>query len=298
VGESKPAIQDLWWSIRRNSFKPKENTMQANLTENCTSQDCAAPQSANQQCGLFDFMANMVGLKVLHPGGYKSTDELCATLAITERSHVLDVACGTGTTALRLSDKFNCQVTGFDMAANLIEIAQASLKSQPRAGKIKFEVANALQIPYPENSFDVVLSQAFFILIDEKEQALKEIVRVLKPGGYFGSLELGWFKSPPQAAYEELVEKTCNSFIPRVVGFDQWEAFFRSAGLKHLATKKYPMTSSMLEMFATEGFANSLKVMLKMLGNSSIRTRMMNVQKTFGKYNDYLGYGIFSYQKA
>jgi hypothetical protein len=64
-----------------------------------------------------------------------------------------------------------------------------------------------------------------------------------------------------------------------------------------MATKKHPMTSSMLDMFNTEGYYNSIKVMLKMMGNSSIRKRMMNVQNTFGKYDDYLGYGIFSYRK-
>lgn len=251
----------------------------------------------NGQCGLFDFMANTVGIKVLHPGGYKSTDELCSTLEIKESSHVLDVACGTGTTSLYLSDKYGCQITGFDISEDLIKIANKSLEQNDRDGKVKFEVANALELPYPDNSFDIVISQAFFILIDEKEKALKEIVRVLKPGGHFGSLELGWFKNPPVDAYEELVAKTCNNFIPRVVGFDEWEKFFSSEKLTHLATKKHPMTSSMLAMFATEGFFNSMKVMLKMMGNSSIRKRMMNVQKTFGKYNDHIGYGIFSYKK-
>jgi ubiquinone/menaquinone biosynthesis C-methylase UbiE len=267
---------------KNSHYTIKENTIQKNN---------------NGQCGLFDFMANTVGLKVLHPGGYKSTDELCSTFQIRKESHVLDVACGTGTTSLYLSDKFDCQITGFDISDDLINIANKSLEQNDRNGKVKFEVANALEIPYPDNTFDVVISQAFFILIDEKEKALKEIVRVLKPGGYFGSLELAWFKQPTKEAYEELLEKTCNNFIPRVVGFDEWKEFFRSVDLTHMATKKHPMTSSMLDMFNTEGYYNSIKVMLKMMGNSSIRKRMMNVQNTFGKYDDYLGYGIFSYRK-
>jgi ubiquinone/menaquinone biosynthesis C-methylase UbiE len=251
----------------------------------------------NGKCGLFDFMANTVGLKVLHPGGYQSTNELCSTFEIKKDTHVLDVACGTGTTSLYLADKYDCRVTGFDISDDLINIANKSLEENDRNGRIKFEVANAFEIPYPDNTFDVVISQAFFILIDEKEKALKEIARVLKPGGYLGSLELAWFRNPTKEAYEELLEKTCNNFIPRVVGFDEWEEFFRSEALTHTTTKKHPMTSSMLDMFKTEGFYNSIKVMLKMMGNSSIRKRMMNVQNTFGKYDDYLGYGIFNYRK-
>jgi ubiquinone/menaquinone biosynthesis C-methylase UbiE len=254
-------------------------------------------KSKYQGCDLFSFMANTVGIKVLHPGGYKSTDELCSALEIGADSNVLDVACGTGTTAFYLSQKYNCQVTGFDISDALIEIARKSLGKSVGSGKIRFEVADVLEMPYPDNSYDVIISQAFFVLIDEKEKALKELVRVLKPGGYLGSLELGWFKKPPKEVYKELVEKTCNSIVPRVMEFDKWEELFGSENLAHLATKKGPMTSSMLEMFETEGVINSIKIMLKMMGNSNTRKRMMNVQNTFGKYSDYLGYGIFAYRK-
>jgi ubiquinone/menaquinone biosynthesis C-methylase UbiE len=254
-------------------------------------------KSKTNQCGLFDFMANTIGITVLHPGGFKSTDALCSMLEIGEDSHVLDVACGVGTSALYLSDKYKCQITGFDISNELIQIAKNKLKERNRDHKIKFEVANALSLPYPDNSYDVIISQAFFILIDEKEKALKEIVRVLKPGGYFGSLELGWFKTPTHNVYTELIENTCNNFIPRVVGFDEWEKFFRLAKLMHLSTKRHPMTSRISEMFDTEGFYNSLKIICKMIGNSHLRKRMMNVQNTFGKYSDYLGYGIFGYRK-
>src|SRR5512138_1361705 len=132
-------------------------------------------KSKSQSCDLFSFMANTVGIKVLHPGGYKSTDELCSLLEIGEGSHVLDVACGTGTTAFYLSNKYNCHVTGFDISDDLIEIARKSLGKNVEAGKIKFEVADVLKMPYPDNSYDIVISQAFFVLIDEKEKAMKEI---------------------------------------------------------------------------------------------------------------------------
>ena len=87
-----------------------------------------------------------------------------------KNSHVLDAACGTGTTSLYLSDKYGCQITGFDISGDLVEIANKSLEENDRGGKIKFEVANALEIPYPDNTFDIVISQAFFILIDEKKK--------------------------------------------------------------------------------------------------------------------------------
>jgi ubiquinone/menaquinone biosynthesis C-methylase UbiE len=251
-------------------------------------------------CNLFDFMANTVGINVLHPGGYKATNQLCSMLKMDEGSRVLDVACGKGTTTFYLAKRYGCPVTGFDISAELIATANRSLGKYNRAGQIIFDVADALDMPYADQSFDVVISQAFFILMDEKQKALKEIIRVLKPGGYLGSLELGWFKKPPRLVYDELVEKACTGIIPKVIGFQEWESFFASEKLTPVAMETHPMPAmpwSMLDMFGTEGLANSLKIMRKMMGDAAVRNRMMTLQSTFSKYNDYIGYGIFGYRK-
>ena len=253
--------------------------------------------TCNVQCGLFDFMANEIGIKVLHPGGYKSTGELCKKCKITESSTVLDLACGVGTTSFYLQDRFGCKVTGVDIDENLISIAKKALMKKVKKDKITFKVANALELPFPDNTFDVMVSQAFFILIDEKEKALEEVSRVLKPGGSFGSLELSWFKVPPQDAYNELVTKTCNDFIPRVSTFGDWEKLFASQDLIHIDTSKHPMDSGMSKMLQSEGLANFTRIMYRVMRNSQARKRMMNVQAAFRKHKQYLGYGIYSYEK-
>jgi ubiquinone/menaquinone biosynthesis C-methylase UbiE len=243
-------------------------------------------------------MAESVGIKVLHPGGLKSTRELSSMLGIQPDSHVLDVACGAGTTALYLADRYGCRVTGFDISDTLVEAASQNLAKHPRDGRVGFEVADANELPYPDNSFDVVVAQAFFVLVDAKERALKEIARVLRPGGCFGSLELGWLETPPPPVCEELARNTCNSIIPRVIEFDEWEYLFGCGNLTLLSTKKYPMTSSMWGMFEAEGLVNSTKVLYRMMRNQSVRKRMMTVQETFGKHHNYLGYAVSSYRKS
>lgn len=133
--------------------------------------------SCNNNCDLFDFMANTIGIKVLHPGGYEATEKICELSNLNEKSHVLDLACGTGTTSFFLSKKYNCKITGIDISNSLIDVANKSLEKFKNKEKITFEVADALKIPYPDNTFDFVLAQAFFILIDDKEKALDEICR-------------------------------------------------------------------------------------------------------------------------
>lgn len=251
----------------------------------------------NIQCGLFDFMAKEIGIKVLHPGGYSSTEELCSKCNISENSTVLDLACGVGTTSFFIYDKFGCKVVGIDIDENLINIAKKSQIKKKIEDKITFKVANAFDLPFQDRTFDVIISQAFFILIDEKMRALEEISRVLKPGGYWGSLELGWFKIPSERIFNELRTKTCNDFIPRVKTFEDWEKMFGIKNFSHLYTSKYQMDSGMLKLLQSEGLINFFRVMLKVMRNPPARKRMMNVQKTFRKYQDYLGYGIYSYQK-
>lgn len=144
--------------------------------------------SCDNNCGLFDFMANTIGIKVLHPGGYQATDKLCSMLNLRNDSKVLDVACGAGTTSFYIHNKYNCDISGIDISENLIKIANNGLSNTKLQDKIRFKVADALELPFPDSSFDTVIAQAFFILIDDKEKAINEIYRVLKPNGYFGSL--------------------------------------------------------------------------------------------------------------
>ena len=254
--------------------------------------------TCNQKCGLFEFMANDVGIKVLHPGGYNATKHLCSYCNINKNSNILDLACGVGTSSIYLHEEFNCNVTGIDIDEDLISIAKAAKSKITDDRKLTFKVANALALPFPDNTFNTVVSQAVFILIDDNQKVLEEIARVLKPGGRLGALELSWFTTPTEEAYTELRSRTCDVFIPRVRTFDDWDSFFKSSQLTHVETSKHAMQSGMLKMIKTEGLINFSKIIIKMMGNASIRRRMMSVQEAFKKYKEYLGYGIYCYEKS
>lgn len=248
-------------------------------------------------CNLFEFMAKDVGIKVLHPGGYESTKELCSNCDIRENSHVLDIACGTGTTSFFLNDKYNCKVTGIDIDEILINKAKSKLYKDNLNRKIDFKLGNALKLPFADNTFDVVISQAFFVLVEEQELALSEIYRVLKPGGYFGALELSWFSHPDNEIKSVLKNRTCNDIIPRIKTFDEWKTFFTANKLLHTKTSRKEMDMGMMKFLKSEGFINFSKIMYKMISSSKRRGRMMDVQKTFSKYSNYLGYGIYNFRK-
>jgi ubiquinone/menaquinone biosynthesis C-methylase UbiE len=246
------------------------------------------------QCGLFDFMAKTIGISVLHPGGYKATKQLCSMLGLRKEHRVLDLACGSGTSSIFINKHHGCSVTGIDLSPELIAKAQ---KKNRHNEKLQFMTGDARKLPFPDASFDAVIAQAFFILIDDKDTVLNEIYRVLKPGGHFGSLELSWFMAPTKKAYNELLDKTCHDFIPRVKPFAGWEDLFASKKFLITGLMQKPMTQGMGSMLAAEGPVNFFRIMRIMLGSAAVRRKMTAVQKTFSKYRSCLGYGLFAMQK-
>ena len=93
---------------------------------------------------------------------------------------VLDVACGSGNLAIFAAET-GANVTGLDLAANLIDAAERRAKQH--GVSVKFDVGDAEALPYPDNSFDVVMTMYGAMFCPRPEMAAGELIRVCKPGG-------------------------------------------------------------------------------------------------------------------
>ena len=103
-----------------------------------------------------------------------------ARLHIPAGSRVLDVACGTGNTALPLA-RGGCIVTGVDIAPNLL--VQARERATAEGLSIAFDEGDAEALPYAAASFDAVTTMFGAMFAPRPELVASEIARVLKPGG-------------------------------------------------------------------------------------------------------------------
>ena len=116
-----------------------------------------------------------------------------ATLLPVCDARILDVACGTGDLSLALAAGTEAVVVGLDFCRPMLEIAAA--KSKDRGMKIPFVEGDALNLPFGDQSFDGV-SIAFGLRnLASLEEGLRELLRILRPGGIVAVLEF----SRPQA---------------------------------------------------------------------------------------------------
>lgn len=106
--------------------------------------------------------------------------EFIARLNIQPEEQVLDVACGTGNLAIPAA-RSGAQVTGIDIAPNLVEQAQAWARTEGLA--IRFEEGNVEQMPYAEASFDTIVTMFGAMFAPRPDATAAELVRVCRPGG-------------------------------------------------------------------------------------------------------------------
>lgn len=260
--------------------------------------ECFTEQCSIEQCDIFDFMANNVGMTVIHPGGFNATDRLAESCHIDKDSKVIDIGCGKGTTAVRFAKKYGCNVIGIDLREDLVAQANSLAKRKRLGDLVTFQVADALDIPFSNEEFDIAISQAVLILVSDKKKAIQEALRVVKTGGHVGWLELSWRKTPTEEFLSGVSNVICAYCMLGVETFKDWEHTFSEAGANQLETLAFTQKfGGLRSMLADEGILNAIGIMYRYLTNSKIRKRMKIIDRFFKEYEEYFGYGIYIGQK-
>ncbi len=105
---------------------------------------------------------------------------------------VLDVATGTGLVASELVRRGGCKVVALDQSEAMLAGARARLASRPAlAERITFLRGEAERLPFADNEFDALTFTYLLRYVDDRTATMRELVRVLKPGGTLGMVEFG-----------------------------------------------------------------------------------------------------------
>jgi ubiquinone/menaquinone biosynthesis C-methylase UbiE len=134
---------------------------------------------------------------------------------------ILDVGCGTGTMSLMVKQAYpSAQMVGLDGDPQILEIARS--KAQKLGLEIRFDQGMSFDLPYPNESFDVVLTSMMLhhLTRDDKLTTAQEMYRILRPGGQLFGADFGEPRSSfgkairPLTRRFERVAENVDGFLP------------------------------------------------------------------------------------
>ena len=136
-------------------------------------------------------------------------ETLCEALDLRSGQQVLDVAAGNGNATLAAARRW-CEVTSTDYVSALLEAGRVRALAEGHV--IKFQEADAENLPFADASFDAVLSTFGVMFTPNQEQAANELARVCRPGGRIGLAN--W----TPASFIGQVFKTIGKYVPPAAG--------------------------------------------------------------------------------
>jgi SAM-dependent methyltransferase len=152
-------------------------------------------------------------------------ENLCEALDLRAGSRVLDVAAGNGNATLAAARRW-CDVTSTDYVSSLLESGRA--RAQAEGHTIQFREADAENLPFPDKSFDAVLSTFGVMFTADQDQAASELMRVCKPGG-----KIGLANWTPESFIGQLF-KTIANYVPPATGVKSPALWGTNARLEEL----------------------------------------------------------------
>ena len=118
-----------------------------------------------------------------HTRGRESTLEVAELAGLKASDLVLDVGCGLGGTARYLAERYKCNVAGIDLTEEYISVGKKLTELIGLSDRVELSHGSALELPYEDESFDIVWTEHVQMHIADKNRFYAEIARVLKPGG-------------------------------------------------------------------------------------------------------------------
>lgn len=110
---------------------------------------------------------------------------------------VLDVATGTGLVAFALARRGGCEVVGLDQSEEMIAGARARLGEEPGlVGRVEFVQGEAERLPFGDHEFDALTFTYLLRYVDDRAATMRELARVVRPGGRIGMVEFGVPEAP------------------------------------------------------------------------------------------------------
>jgi ubiquinone/menaquinone biosynthesis C-methylase UbiE len=172
-----------------------------------------------------------------HPGGLELTERLGNVLELTPGQRVLDVASGTGASAVFLAERFGCEVVGLDYSMELVGQARRRAREAGLDHLVHFEHGDSESLPFPDGTFDALICECSFCTFPDKRLAANEFARALRPGGQVGLSDITLSGPLPSELTGLFAQIVC---IADALPLDRYEALLKQAGFRIDRVEPHP----------------------------------------------------------
>ena len=184
--------------------------------------------------GSFLDMQAYVGI-TKHIGGLPATRTLLSLCHVENAREILEVGCGIGVGPAYAAKTYDCRVVGVDISGRMIEWSRRRAREERVQDKVEFQVADVLALPFESDRFDAILCESVLAFVADKERAIRELVRVTRPGGYVGLNEAFLLTETPSPQVVDLARQMGTE----MVSLDAWKALWNASGLHARVVRAY-----------------------------------------------------------
>jgi ubiquinone/menaquinone biosynthesis C-methylase UbiE len=210
------------------------------------------------------------------PGHLDAMQILVELSGVASDDLVLDVACGPGIVSCEFA-RHARQVTGVDLTPAMIEQAQKR-QHELNLDNVGWSVGDAVPLPYPDNSFSLVLTRYSFHHLLDPQKALGEMIRVCNPGGRVMVADVA-IDSANSAAYDRLEILRDPSHL-HALTTEEFAALFRNSGLGDCRQTSYgvdiELEAQMKASFPREG--DEIRVRQMIIGDIGVDSLGINAR--------------------
>jgi ubiquinone/menaquinone biosynthesis C-methylase UbiE len=242
---------------------------------------------------IYELVAHVGFKKYFHLGGMEATEKLIELCHIDKDKYILDVGCASGKTACFVARKYGSRVVGIDLSGAMVARAKERAHKEGVTALVDFQTADAQDLPFDDNFFDVVVGEFITGLLSDKRRAVDGYIRVTKPGGYIGLNEATWIKSPPP---KQITEYLAGTFGVKgeILNADGWRELLVSAGLMELSVSEHKVDRVGNKWGDLKDFLGVWHRAVYIYIRSSTFRKFVNEALTVPKnLVEYFGYGIY-----
>jgi len=239
------------------------------------------------------------------PGGKDTIRRIVQNSFIDSGSKILEIGSNTGFTSLELAHITNSSIWGIDVSESCVEASKELLLKDTEfvQKRVNFQVGSAYDIPFEDQTFDLVVTGGATSFMDKKQKAISEYKRVLKPWGFLSVTQLFYKRKPPR----EVVDSVSEAIGVKINSWteDDWKQIFQENQhdenwelyyyeKQELQSRSRNVIDEYIDYFMKKEHLVNLDDKLK----KAIRKKWKYYIDIFNENHKYLGYFIALFRKT